>query len=636
MSPPQHHAMSLSADEDSTADTAHRHAMPFGAELLSPGEGVAFRLWAPGRERVLLERVSADGSLLSTHAMARDAGGWHRCQLAQAGAGWLYCYRLDETLAVPDPASRFNPHDVHGPSEVIDPLAYRWQTAGWHGKPWHSAVVCELHVGCFTPQGTFEAAATRLPQLQALGIDTVELMPVADFPGGRNWGYDGVLPFAPGAAYGRPEALKAFVDTAHGLGMRVLLDVVYNHFGPDGNYLHAYCPGFFDAQRHTPWGPAIKVDAMGSETVRRFFVDNALYWVEEFRFDGLRLDAVHAIDDRSPNHLVEEIAEALRAGPGREREVHLVLENDHNTARWLRRDVQRRPVVADAQWNDDLHHAAHVLATGETDGYYSDYAQDPARDLARALAEGYVYQGQPSVLRGGQARGEPSAALPSGAFVSFLQNHDQIGNRALGQRLDALAPTAQVEALLACLLLSPHVPMLFMGEEFAASTPFLYFCDFHGELGRAVSEGRRSEFGQFAAFADPAARAAILDPNDAATFAASVLRWEECSAPAGQRRLALVSQLLVLRRSRLLPLLAGQASGGRVLHSGPRDWAVAWPLGQQVNWLMHANLGEGAVDHAVDASADTVFSLSGARVEGTRLNLPAGAVWVGRQSEAAS
>lgn len=614
---------------------AHQHHMGFGAELLGAdeGPGVRFRLWAPAREQVTLERVGPGGTVLSTHAMARDATGWHHGTVEQARAGWLYRYRVDPGLAVPDPASRFNPQDVHGPSEVIDPLAYAWQTGDWQGRPWHTAVVYELHVGSFTPQGTFAAAATRLPQLQALGIDTVELMPVADFPGARNWGYDGVLPFAPDAAYGRPEDLKAFVDTAHGLGMRVLLDVVYNHFGPDGNYLHAYCPGFFDAQRHTPWGPAFHIDGPHSETVRRFFVDNALYWVEEFRFDGLRLDAVHAIEDQSARHLVAEIGAALREGPGRHREVHLVLENEHNTARWLRRDEAGRPLVADAQWNDDLHHAAHVLATGETDGYYSDYAADPARDLARALAEGYVYQGQPSALRGGQARGEPSGALPASAFVSFLQNHDQVGNRAFGQRLDAIAPTAQVEALLACLLLSPHVPMLFMGEEFAASSPFLYFCDFPGELGRAVSDGRRNEFGRFAAFADPAARAAIPDPNDAATFAASVLRWEECTSDAGQRRLALVGRLLALRRAQLMPLLGAQRAGGRVLAAGARWFGVAWPLAEGVEWLLFANLGPAPLDHAMAAPADSVFALAGAKAGGVQLHLPPGAVWVAHRAK---
>jgi maltooligosyltrehalose trehalohydrolase len=318
--------------------------------------------------------------------------------------------------------------------------------------------------------------------------------------------------------------------------------VVYNHFGPDGNYLHAYCPQFFNAKRKTPWGAAINFDGGGSRTVRDFYLHNALYWVEEYAFDGLRLDAVHAIRDDSDTHIVCEIARALRAGPGRERAVHLVLENDANPARFL-------GPCATAQWNDDLHHAAHVLATDETDGYYADYAERPLEKLGRALAEGFVYQGDPSAFRDGELRGEPSAQLPSTAFVSFLQTHDQVGNRALGERLHALGDPARERALLACLLLSPHEPMFFMGEEFAAATPFLYFCDFAPALAHAVAEGRRGEFARFAAFADPAARAAVPDPGSPDTFARSKLDWASVSRAPHRERLKLVRMLLYLRCS---------------------------------------------------------------------------------------
>ncbi|WP_393938735.1 alpha-amylase family glycosyl hydrolase [Piscinibacter sakaiensis] len=310
---------------------------------------------------------------------------------------------------MPDPASRSNPDGVHGPSEVVDPNAFVWQHDGWTGRPWHEAVLYELHVGSFTPEGSFRAAARKLPALAALGITAVELMPLASFGGRRGWGYDGVLPFAPAACYGPPDDLRHFVDRAHGLGLMVLLDVVYNHFGPDGNYLHAHCRSFFDAARRTPWGDALNVDGPRSATVRRFFVDNALHWLTEYRMDGLRLDAVHAIEDRSARHLVDEIAEALHRGPGRHRHVHLVLENDDNRADWLQRDAAGSPRLATAQWNDDWHHAAHVLATGETAGYYADYAADPAADLARALAGGFVYQGQPSAHTTRSATG-PSAS----------------------------------------------------------------------------------------------------------------------------------------------------------------------------------------------------------------------------------
>jgi maltooligosyltrehalose trehalohydrolase len=382
-----------------------------------------------------------------------------------------------------------------------------------------------------------------------------------------------VLPFAPDASYGTPEELKAFVDAAHGAGLMVLLDVVYNHFGPEGNYLHALCPEFFDPARHTPWGAAID---FGRRTVRDFFVHNALYWVEEYGLDGLRLDAVHAIRDDSPEHIVCEIGRALAAGPGRERCVHLVLENDRNEAHYLGR-------CATAQWNDDLHHAAHVLLTGERDGYYADYAERPLERLGRGLAEGFVYQGEPSRFRGGAPRGEPSAHLPPTAFVSFLQTHDQVGNRALGERLDALAEPRALAALTACLLLAPQVPMLFMGEEYGARTPFRFFCDFGPELAAAVTRGRRAEFERFAAFAEE-----IPDPNDRATFLASKL-----DRKAGNpERVALVRRLLSIRNERLVPRLAGATRG--TFEASHDALQVTWPLGDGTRWHMHLRL-DGAV-----------------------------------------
>jgi maltooligosyltrehalose trehalohydrolase len=565
------------------------HAMRFGAELLGDG-GVRFALWAPRLAHVAVEQVGAEAQAIESRPMRRAGDGWHECVWPEAAAGMHYRFDIGQGRVVPDPASRCNPRGVHGPSEVVDARAYEWADHGWTGLPWHQATVYELHIGCFTAEGTFEAAATRLSYLRALGIRAVELMPLAAFPGRRGWGYDGVLPFAPHAAYGSPLQLKRFIDQAHALGMMVLLDVVYNHFGPDGNHLHAYCPDFYDAARSTPWGAALNFDGDHSATVRRFFVDNALYWVEEYRFDGLRLDAVHAMRDASPTHLVEEIAAALRQGPGQRRQVHLVLENDANAACLLARDRCGRPRVASAQWNDDWHHAAHVLATDEGESYYRDYADAPIARLAQALAEGFVYQGQPSAHRGGRRRGEPSAALPAQAFVAFLQNHDQVGNRAFGERLDALANPGRVEALLACLLLAPHVPMLFMGEEFAASSPFLYFCDFDGELAAAVRDGRRQEFRAFAAFDGSAARERIPDPNDEATFAASRLCWAQLDSQAARRRLALVQQLLALRREHLQPHLSAQHRGGR-RHNDDFGFCVEWPLGEGLCWTLRARFG---------------------------------------------
>ena len=600
--------------------------MRHGAEPLAGG-GVRFALWAPQAAAAtppMLELLDAQGTAVASHWVMqpltdgqtgdtgdRDAdhgrdSGWLQATVPAdaAGPGTLYRYRFvhgDGSLAVPDPASRCNPFGVHGPSMVVDARALQANSTAvstaWSGRPWHEAVVYELHVGTFTPQGTLAAAAGRLPALQALGITAVELMPLAAFAGTRGWGYDGVLPYAVHAAYGTPADLRSFIDTAHGLGLMVLLDVVYNHFGPDGNYLAAWCPKFFDSDIHTPWGPAIRFD---QPAVRSFFVQNALHWVETCGIDGLRLDAVHAIHDghrgADAQHIVAEIAAALQAGPGLQRHVHLVLENDDNAARLLLRDGDNRPRIATAQWNDDLHHAAHVLASGETQGYYADYADatEPAAPLARALAEGFVYQGQASVFRHGATRGEPSAGLPSTAFVAFLQNHDQTGNRAFGDRLDALAPASRVDALLACLLLAPQVPMLFMGEEFAARTPFLYFCDFGAELGAAVASGRRAEFAGFAAFADPAVREAIPDPNAAATFAASRLDWAERDSAAGRRRLALVAQLLALRQRHLVPLLPLQRNGGSGHVQGGLltvDWPIVDPArgGQTVVWRLRAN-----------------------------------------------
>lgn len=612
---------------------ARLHRMRFGAQPLGPpGSGTRFALWAPGCEHVRLEIVDAAGALRDTREMPRRDGGWFELACKDLSAGTRYRYRVRDDLAVPDPASRWNPQDVHGPSEVVDPRSFDWQHPGWTGRPWRSAVLYELHVGTWTPEGRYASAAARLPHLRDLGITAVELMPLADFPGTRNWGYDGVLAYAPDASYGTPDELRRFVDTAHGLGLMVLLDVVYNHFGPDGNYLGTYAPAFFNPQRHTPWGAAINVDAAHSETVRQFFVDNAMYWVTEFGFDGLRLDAVHAIEDHSDLHLVEQIAAALRDGPGRTRKVHLVLENDDNRARWLQRTGHGTPAIATAQWNDDLHHAAHVLATGEREGYYRDYlamaeAPSPLDAFGRALAEGYVYQGQASAHRGGARRGEPSADLPALAFVAFLQNHDQVGNRAFGERLDALADASRVEALLACLLLAPQVPMLFMGEEYAARTPFLYFCDAHGELADAIREGRRREFASFQAFADPARRAAIPDPNARATFEASRLNWQERESPRGRERLAHVRALLAVRHRELEPWLEGQRGPGRRRVVGD-VLEVRWPFAAAaggITWTLRVRLeataeAEAEVEVQADPGEQVVYALRATR----RAHRPAG------------
>jgi malto-oligosyltrehalose trehalohydrolase len=562
--------------------------MPFGSQPLAGG--VRFRLWAPSARQVAL--CLEDAEL----AMPAAGDGWYALDVADARPGSRYRFRIDGGLQVPDPASRFNPDDVHGASEVIDGAAFAWGDGDWPGLPWEQAVIYELHVGSFTAEGTFAAVAGHLDYLAGLGVTALELMPVADFPGRCGWGYDGVLPFAPDSRYGRPEDLKRLVQAAHARGLMVLLDVVYNHFGPDGNYLHVYAAPFFNSERQTPWGPAINFDGPGSATVRDFFIHNALYWLEEYHLDGLRLDAIHAIDDRSSPDIVAAIAQAVRRGPRRQRQIHLVLENDRNQAHYLERDADGLPLAATAQWNDDLHHALHVLLTGETDGYYGDYADAPGRHLGRCLAEGFAYQGEVSPYRGHTRRGEVSRHLPPAAFVAFLQNHDQIGNRAFGERLGQLAEPAALAAATAILLLAPAPPLLFMGDEFAAAQPFLFFCDFGPDLAAAVNAGRRQEFAGFERFtaAGPMDGPAELpDANAPSTFAACVLDWTSLERPPHDRWLALYRSLLALRRQQIMPRLRGPTAPPATYQAlAERALRVDWQLGEGSRLVLLANLGD--------------------------------------------
>ena len=570
-----------------------RCALPFGADVLATG-GVRFRLWAPAEPAVSVA-LEAEGGR-ATYPMTRGEDGWFDAVVHDASPGSLYRYRLADGFLVPDPASRFQPADVHGPSEVIEPASHLWRHGDWRGRPWEETVLCEVHPGCFGPEPGFEAVLRRLDHLAAVGVTAVELMPLADFEGRRNWGYDGVLPFAPDAAYGRPEDLKRLVDEAHGRGLMVFLDVVYNHFGPSGNYLARYAPAFFTDRHHTPWGQAIDFDGPSSRQVRAYFAYNALYWLEEYRIDGLRLDAVHAIRDDSRPHILEEIASLVRATIDPARHVHLVLENDDNAARYLERRVDGRAKAYTAQWNDDFHHAAHVLATGESGGYYSDYSTDPVAAMGRVLAEGFAYQGEASKHRGGRRRGEPSGHLPPGAFVAFLQNHDQIGNRAFGERLGSLAQPAAVETLTAVLLLSPQIPLLFMGEEWNSRRPFQFFCDFSGELGAMVRDGRRREFERFPAFADPELAAGIPDPNAPATFEASRLDWSEPEQPAHRAHLALVKRLLEIRRREILPLGIGRPGVNAGHEEEKAALRVHWRFAKGGRLGMVANLSAGSVE----------------------------------------
>lgn len=566
------------------------HHMPFGAQC-EAGRGVRFRLWAPGAQHVELLLGAENTRALS---LGRRNDGWFELLTNEAGPGTFYQYQIDGGIKVPDPASRRQPDDVHGPSQVVDPQSFHWHDEQWTGRPWHEASIYELHVGTFSPAGTFAGVQERLDYLADLGVTAIELMPVSDFPGRRNWGYDEVLPFAPDGSYGSPDDLKRLVQAAHQKGLMVFLDVVYNHFGPDGNYLRAYAPDFFTTRHCTPWGDGINFDGVQSRPVRDYFIQNALYWLEEYHFDGLRFDAVHAIQDDSEPNILEELAQAVRSTFGRQRHIHLILENYRNASSYLTRDPRGHASCFDAQWNDDIHHSLHVLITGETDGYYADYAQHPLQQLGRCLAEGFAFQGDYSAYHR-ERRGECSCNLPPTAFVSFLQNHDQIGNRAFGGRILQLATPDAVRAAMAILLLAPSPPLLFMGEEFAARTPFLFFCDFHGDLGRAVTEGRRNEFASFAAFGASDMREKIPDPNAEQTFARSKLDWSD-AANAGRPWLEFYRNLLRLRQQTIVPHIR-DARGGRNKFCvvADRGLEVEWVCGQDTEGAklrLLANLGK--------------------------------------------
>ena len=548
---------------------------------------VRFRLWAPGCEQVRLELDGAPAA-----PMTAIGNGWFSVD-ADAVPGVRYRFGVDADLAFPDPAARALADDVHGWSVLVAPDTYAWRHADWPGRPWREAVLYEAHCGLM---GGFWGVAQRLPDLAALGVTALQLMPLNAFSGARNWGYDGVLPYAIAPAYGAPDDLKALVDAAHEIGMMVLLDVVYNHFGPDGNHLPRYAPAFFDTERDTPWGPAI---AFERPPVARFFIDNALYWLETFKLDGLRFDAVHAIGDTAfLDAMAKEIRDRIVDRP-----IHLVLENETN-------DAARLSAAFDAQWNDDFHNVVHVLLTGETDSYYQDFADRPAKRLARCLSEGFIYQGEGSPNHDGKPRGAPSGHLPPTAFVNFLQNHDQIGNRALGERLTRLVSPERLRAAMGLLLLAPQIPMLFMGEEDGSTSPFLFFTDFHDDLADAVREGRRREFAKFPAFADPQARQAIPDPNAKATFEAS----RPMPGPDAQVWRALIGHLLRLRREHLAPHIDTAVSlGASAL--GANAVQARWRLGSKI-YSLAINLGEDRVRLPSGADGPPLAVVGNEPVEG--------------------
>ena len=541
------------------------HPLPFGAEPQTNGQTL-FRIWAPSVPSLEIE---IDGA--PARAMNQGQAGWFELSVP-CGPATRYRYRMPDGTAVPDPASRRQDGDVHGWSVVVDPRAHEWYNVTWTGRPWHEAIVYELHAGAM---GGFSGIGDQLERLRDIGFTAIEIMPIADFPGRHNWGYDGVLPYAPDEAYGTPGELKALIDRAHGLGLSVMLDVVYNHFGPDGAYLHAYAKEFFDEGKHTPWGAAI--DFRRPE-VSDYFIQNALYWLNEYRFDGLRFDAVHAIAE--PGFL-PKMARAIRAGVESGREIALVLEHEGNKSSLLEG-------LFDAQWADDAHHCFHVLLTGESEGYYEDFA-NPAEQLARCLREGFAYQGETSPHIG-KPRGEPSGHLPTTAFVYCLQNHDQVGNRAMGERLTQLADPGALAAATALLLLAPMIPLVFMGEESGSHVPFLFFTDHNLDLAKLVREGRRKEFAHFAAFADPHRREQIPDPNAPETFKLSV----PDAADGDLTVTALYRVLLGLRTRHIVPRLKGCRSVG-AMALGATGVVARWIMGDGAELVLATNFGAEAL-----------------------------------------
>ncbi|HTW47407.1 MAG TPA: malto-oligosyltrehalose trehalohydrolase [Acidobacteriaceae bacterium] len=516
-----------------------------------------FRVWAPKAERV---RVEVDGQL---YGMAREDGGWWEAEVSAAGAGSEYAYFLDkEDLALPDPRSPRQPHGVHGTSQVVDLAAFAWNDAGWQAPPLKSGVVYELHVGTFTPEGTLDAARGKLDWLRGLGVTHVQLMPVAAFPGKQGWGYDGVDLFAVHEPYGGPEALQRFVDACHGRGMAVLMDVVYNHLGPSGNYLEKFGP-YFTGAHHTPWGDAVNLEGAGSHEVRRFFCDNARMWLRDYHCDGLRLDAVHAYTDRSAIHFMEQIGAevcALEAETGRHYVV--IAESDLNDPRVVT-PAEAGGHGLDAQWSDDFHHALFAALTGDRGGYYADFGS--LADLGKALREAFVYDGRYSGYRD-RVHGRPVRGLEGWRFLGYAQTHDQVGNRAKGERLAHLVSAERAKIAVAMVMTAPFLPMIFQGEEWAASTPFQYFTDHEAELGKLVSEGRRKEFSAFGW--NPAE---VPDPQAAETYERSKLRWEERSEDAHAGMAAWYRTLIGLRKE-MPELTDGNLNAVRVRWSEREQW----------------------------------------------------------------
>jgi maltooligosyltrehalose trehalohydrolase len=494
------------AKED-RAQMKYQRRLPIGAELTPPG-GVHFRVWAPRRKRV---EVVLEGQVVELQG---EPGGYFAGHVAAASADMVYRYRLDGGDTFPDPVSRFQPEGPHGPSQVLDPNAFRWTDAGWRGAGLERQVIYEMHIGTFTHEGTWEAAGRELPELAAAGITVLEVMPVAEFCGRFGWGYDGVDLFAPTRLYGSPDDFRRFIDRAHAAGLGVILDVVYNHLGPDGNYLKQFAEDYFTDRYKNEWGEAINFDGPNSGPVREFFASNAAYWIDEYHLDGLRLDATQQIFDRSPTHILADIGRRVRAA-GRGRATLIVAEDESQRAQ-LARPVEQGGYGLDAIWNDDFHHSGLVALTGHNDAYYSDYLGSP-QELISSVKWGFLYQGQRFGWQK-KRRGTPAFDLAPARFVTFIENHDQVANSALGLRCHLLTSPGRYRAMTALFLLAPGTPMLFQGQEFAAASPFLFFADHPPELAKLVRKGRGEFLSQFRTIATPEMQAKLPDPADSKTF----------------------------------------------------------------------------------------------------------------------
>lgn len=551
----------------------------WGAEYTAAGE-VRFRIYASGVEALSL-RLADEQVPMST-----TGDGWFELLATNVAPGTPYSFVLPDGRQVPDPAGRALESDVHGASLVVDPTAYSWKASGWKGRPWSEAVIYEIHVGTFTEEGTFAAAVERLPGLKDLGITTIQLMPVAAFGGRRGWGYDGVLLYTPHPAYGEPADMKAFIDTAHGLGLMVMLDVVYNHLGLDGNYLQAYAPDIF-MDEGTPWGPRPDVTR---KPMRDFVIENALYWLEEFALDGLRFDAVDRIEDQTSDvHIMEEMALRIReALPGRH--VHLVVEDGRCITALHERAEDNSVRLYDAVWNDGYHHLIHAWATGEHGGHFKVFAKDFWPRIGKTLATGFALQGEKIAEKGDELVGEPSGHLPPVTFINFLQNHDQIGNRGRGDRLWSNIEPDLAARLMAMLLLSPQIPMVFMGDEFQSKGRFFFFADYPEDFDQNTPEDRLRQgeaFGSADLTLDE-----IRDPTDVATFSDSKLDWREAETEEGVKVMGEFRDLLRKRHEHLMPLLRDIGGGvGHVLTAEEGLIAIDWQLGER-RWQLRCNFSD--------------------------------------------